>query len=203
MNNLIIIGNGGHAISCIEVIEAQKKYKILGLVTEKFFNKNDNFNYPFIGKDIDLEKLLKKTNNAFIALGFIKDPFNRIRLFDRLKAIGFNLPIIVSPTSYKSVNSTLDDGTILMHRSFINSQVAIGKNCIINTASIIEHETIIGNNVHVSTAAVINGGVEIGSGSFVGSNSVIKQGVKIGKNCIISAGSFLRKDLKSGTIFYR
>lgn len=203
MNNIIIIGSGGHAISCIEVIEAQNKYEILGLVTEKLFDQNDKFNYPFIGKDVDLEKLLKKTNNAFIGLGFIKDPFNRIRLFNRLKTIGFNLPIIVSPTSYKSANSSLDDGTILMHRSFINSQVVIGKNCIINTASIIEHDTIIGDNVHVSTAAVINGGVEIGSGSFIGSNSVIKQGVKIGENCIISAGSFLRKDLKSGTVFYK
>tara|TARA_B100001093_G_C26342573_1_gene806693 strand:- start:238 stop:360 length:123 start_codon:yes stop_codon:yes gene_type:complete len=40
MNNMIIIGNGGHAISCIEVIEAENKFKILGLVTEKYAGGN-------------------------------------------------------------------------------------------------------------------------------------------------------------------
>ena len=35
MHRLIIIGAGGHAKSCIDVIECEKKYKILGL-----FDKN-------------------------------------------------------------------------------------------------------------------------------------------------------------------
>ena len=203
MNNLIIIGNGGHAISCIEVIEAENKFKILGLVTEKHAVKNHKIKYSHIGSDIDFIKLFKKSKNAFIAIGFIKDSINRANLFNKLKKIGYYLPVIVSPTSYKSDQSTLDEGTILMHNSFINSQVKIGKNCIVNTGSIIEHEATIGDNVHISTSAVVNGAVEIGSGSFIGSNSVIKEGVKIGKNCIVSAGSFLRRDLKSGARFYK
>jgi len=203
MNNLLVIGNGGHAISCIEVIEAENKYKILGIVSEELAIKNDKIKYSHIGNDADLIKLFEKTKNAFVAVGFIKNYYIRINLFNKLKKIGFNLPIIVSPTSYKSENSQVNEGTIIMHKSFINSEVKIGKNCIINTGSIIEHETIIGNNVHVSTSAVVNGGVEIGAGSFIGSNSVIKEGAKIGENCIVSAGSFLRKDLKSGTTFYK
>lgn len=201
MNNLIIIGNGGHAISCIEVIEAENKFKILGLVTEKHANKNRKIKYTHIGNDKDFAKLLKKSKNAFIAIGFIRDSINRANIFSKLKKIGFHLPVIISPTSYKSNQSTLNEGTILMHNSFVNSQVKIGKNCIINTGSVIEHEAIIGDNVHISTSAVVNGSVEIGSGSFIGSNSVIKEGIKIGNNCIVSAGSFLRRDLKSGTRF--
>lgn len=203
MNNLIMIGNGGHAISCIDVIETEKKFKVLGLVTVKHAIKNQKIKYPIIGSDNDLTKLFKKSKNVFIGIGFIKDSDKRASLFKTLKKIGFNLPVVISPTSYKSNQSTVDEGTILMHNSLVNSQVKIGKNCIINTGSIIEHEAIVGDNVHISTSAVVNGSVEIGSGSFIGSNSVIKEGVKIGKNCIVSAGSFLRRDLKSGTRFYK
>jgi len=32
MKNLILIGAGGHCRSCIDVIEAEKKYKIIGLI---------------------------------------------------------------------------------------------------------------------------------------------------------------------------
>ena len=109
MNKLIIIGNGGHAISCIEVIESKKKFKILGLVTETYANKNHKIKYLKIGSDIDLVELFKKSKNAFIAIGFIKNSIKRANLFIKLKKIGFNLPVIISPTSYKSDNSSLGE----------------------------------------------------------------------------------------------
>ena len=35
MEKLIVIGSGGHAASCIDVIETTKKYKIIGLLCDK------------------------------------------------------------------------------------------------------------------------------------------------------------------------
>ena len=35
MNNIILIGGGGHCVSCIDVIEAGKKYKIMGILDNK------------------------------------------------------------------------------------------------------------------------------------------------------------------------
>ena len=35
MKNIILIGAGGHCNSCIDVIELEKKYKIIGLVDDK------------------------------------------------------------------------------------------------------------------------------------------------------------------------
>ena len=48
MQKLILVGAGGHCKSCIDVIESQKKYKIIGLIDNKKRNKNE-FNYPIIG----------------------------------------------------------------------------------------------------------------------------------------------------------
>ena len=36
--NIILIGAGGHATSCIDVIETTNKFKIIGLIDKK--NKN-------------------------------------------------------------------------------------------------------------------------------------------------------------------
>ena len=57
MNNLLLIGNGGHAISCIDVIEAEKKYKIFGIVAKENENENKKILYPNIGSDKDLKTL--------------------------------------------------------------------------------------------------------------------------------------------------
>ena len=53
MKEIILIGAGGHAISCIDVIEESKKFKISGIV-----DNNESIlsclGYPVIGKDKDL-----------------------------------------------------------------------------------------------------------------------------------------------------
>ena len=35
MRKIILIGGGGHALSCIDVIEHEKKFKIVGIVDDK------------------------------------------------------------------------------------------------------------------------------------------------------------------------
>ena len=40
MNNIILIGGGGHAYSCIDVIEAERKFKIIGLIDNKLIDGN-------------------------------------------------------------------------------------------------------------------------------------------------------------------
>ena len=39
MKKIIILGDGGHAKSCCDVIELEKKYKIIGLITNKIKKK--------------------------------------------------------------------------------------------------------------------------------------------------------------------
>ena len=200
-NNLLIIGNGGHALSCIDVIELQRIYKIIGIVSGDSRKDQLKSKYPIVGTDKDLSILFKKTKNAFIGIGFIKPTSIRMKIFNELKQIGYFIPSVRSPNSYISKNAFIGEGSIMMHNSFINAGVQVGKNCIINTGAIIEHETNIGNNSHVSTSAVVNGEVKIGQNSFIGSNSVIKEGIKIGDNCVVSAGSFLRHDLDDGQVY--
>ena len=40
MTNILIIGNGGHARSCIDVIEAEQKYRILGIISNEQTGNN-------------------------------------------------------------------------------------------------------------------------------------------------------------------
>lgn len=200
MKKIILIGGGGHCISCIDVIESEKKFQINGVVLPILGKSKYLLDYPIIGTDEDLPKLLKKTPNVIICVGQIKNPKIRIKLFNFLKKNGANFPIIKSPYSYCSKYSTLGAGTILMHNSIVNANSNIGLNCIINSRSLVEHDVKIDNYCHISTGAIINGGVKVGQGSFVGSGSIVKEGVTIGKQVIIGSGKTILKDVLDGTI---
>tara|TARA_Y100000590_G_scaffold469618_1_gene658712 strand:+ start:6377 stop:6961 length:585 start_codon:yes stop_codon:yes gene_type:complete len=193
MKKIILIGAGGHARSCIDVIEGLKKFKISYLLEKKITNNLDRFKKVIYNKP-NLVKINKKVKIAFVCFGQIKNRTNRQKVFEELKKLKYNFPVIKSNTAYISKNSKILDGTIIMHRSIINSKVSIGYNNIINTGSIIEHDVSIGNHNHIAPGAIINGGAKIGNNCFIGSGSIIRQGIKIKNNSFIQAGKVVLKN---------
>ena len=197
MKKIILIGAGGHCKSCIDVIEIEKKFKIIGLIDnkKKFFMAN----YKIIGSDKELKKISKKAQYALITTGQIKNSKIRESLFYKALNNGFKFPIIISPKSYISKHASIGQGTIVMHGSIINAGAKIGKNCIINSKSLVEHDAIIGDHCHLATRSTVNGGAIIKNNTFIGSGSIIKQNIEIGKNCFVNANLFVRKNLKDNS----
>tara|TARA_B100001750_G_C15377957_1_gene530866 strand:- start:51 stop:662 length:612 start_codon:yes stop_codon:yes gene_type:complete len=200
MDEIILLGAGGHARSCMDVIELSGKFKIAGLVEKEESNSEENLVYPIIGNDNDLPDLRKKYGYALITVGQIKSTATRIRLFEILKNLEYKLPVIVSPRSHISQYSKIGVGTIIMHDVIVNANSEIGQNCIINNKVLIEHDVAVGDHCHIATGAILNGGVTIESRSFVGSGAVTKQFVSIGNSCVIGAGSVIKKDIESNQV---
>jgi sugar O-acyltransferase (sialic acid O-acetyltransferase NeuD family) len=192
MKKIILLGGGGHCKSCIDVIENENKYKIIGIIDKK---KNSLLNYKVFSENYLNNKLIKN-NYALVTVGQIKNYKIRAKLFNRLKDLGFKMPSIISPAAYISKHAVIGQGTIIMHGATVNAGAIIGNNCIINTNSLIEHDVVIGDHTHISTKATINGGVVIGNKVFVGSHSIIKDNISIGERSIVGAGLYIKKNLQ-------
>tara|TARA_B100001063_G_C16707076_1_gene525872 strand:- start:461 stop:1066 length:606 start_codon:yes stop_codon:yes gene_type:complete len=200
MKKIILIGAGGHCNSCIDVIELEKKYKVVGLVDKKINTYNQK--YKILGNDKNLKIYLSKTNFAHITLGQIKNLNRRGELFNNLKKIGYKFPSIVSPLAYVSPQAKIGEGTIVMHGAIVNRGAIVGNNTIINTKALVEHDAIVGNNCHLATGSTLNGGALIGNNSFIGSHTVLQQNIKVGNNCFVNANLFINKNLKNNSKIY-
>lgn len=187
---IVLIGGGGHCHSVIDVIEQENRYEIIGIVDTKENIGRKVLNYEVIACDDDLETIFETCKNAIITVGQIESNKIRVKLFNKLKQIGFKLPVIISPFAYVSKYSFIGEGTVVMHQVLINANVKIGKNCIINTKALIEHDCVVEDNCHISTASVINGGVVVKENSFFGSNATSKQCIEI--DGFIKAGSLVK-----------
>jgi len=193
MNKILIIGSGGHAKVCIDLIEETPQFEIIGIVSPDL--SKEFCSYPILGDDNDLKDLKQNTDHALIGIGQIRNPNSRILVFNKLKEFGFNLPTIVSQSSFISPKSKLGEGSVVLRNCIVNRDAKIGSNSIINNKALIEHDVTIGDNCHISTGALVNGGVEIGNNCFVGSGSVIKQGIIIKDDSFIQANSFIGTDI--------
>jgi len=189
---IILIGAGGHAHACIDVIEQHGQYQISGLVGMSEEMHTRHFGYSVIATDGDLPQLAKDYQYALIAVGQIQTPDHRMRLYQQAIKLGFQLPVIIAPTAHVSRHATIGAGTIAMHGAIVNAGARVGNNCIINTRALLEHDATVQDHCHISTGAILNGDVHIGAGSFVGSGSVIKEGILLGKRCVVGIGLSVR-----------
>jgi sugar O-acyltransferase (sialic acid O-acetyltransferase NeuD family) len=193
--DIILIGAGGHAHACIDVIELENKFRIVGLVGSQEEINERHFGYFVIASDLDLPYLAKEYPCALITVGQIKSPDIRIELFQKATILGFDFPIIVSPRAHVSKHSNIGAGSIIMHDAIVNAGASVGSNCIINTRALVEHDASVEDNCHISTGAILNGGSNLGCGSFLGSGSVVKHNVSLGKKCIVGMGVVVRNHL--------
>lgn len=195
---ILLIGAGGHARACADVIEQEGRFVVKGMVGLPQEVGSQVLGYPVLGTDEDLPGLINADTKVLITIGQIKTPEPRIRIFNLLRQLGGVLPVIVSPHAYVSSHSNLKEGTIVMHGVVINANAVVGRNCIINSQSLIEHDVTIEDHCHISTGTTVNSGVSIGTGTFIGSNSSIRQSIKIGDRCLIGMGQQVISDCEMG-----
>jgi sugar O-acyltransferase (sialic acid O-acetyltransferase NeuD family) len=198
---LILIGAGGHARSCIDVIEQHDQYQIAGLVGLPEQKHTQLFGYAVIASDDSLEELAQSYPYALITIGQIETAKHRQRLYQQAGQCGFQMPVIIAATAHVSRYASIGAGSIVMHGAIVNAGARVGNNCIINNCALIEHDTNVADHCHISTGAILNGDVEVGAGSFIGSGCVVKEGLSIGEGCLVGMGLTVRHNLTDHTRF--
>jgi sugar O-acyltransferase (sialic acid O-acetyltransferase NeuD family) len=188
MPKLILVGGGGHCNACIDVVEAEGRYEILGILDPQLSKGDKLLGYDVLGDDSLFEEYISEGCHFLITIGQIGTHEIRKRVFNLLKKMNGIVATIISPRSYVSKHAVIGEGCIVMHDALVNAGSTILENCIINTKALIEHDSVVEPHCHVSTAAVVNGGSHISEGTFFGSNAVGKQGVRTAYAEFIKAG---------------
>ena len=194
-SKLILVGGGGHCKSCIDVIEQEGKYDIIGILDLSVKKGETILSYEIIGNDNDYEKYILEDCEFLITVGQIKSANIRKTIFEKLNMLNAKMATVISPRVYISQYAMLGKGTIVMHNAFVNAGANVGANCILNSNCNIEHDVVIGNHCHISTGAFVNGDCKIGNEVFIGSNATISSQVDVGNNVVIGAGTLVIKSI--------
>lgn len=192
---LILLGAGGHALACIDVIEAGADWSVAGLVAPNLEPGSTCHGYPVLGGDDALPELFRPGQAALVALGHLGRSEMRRKLFERARELGFSLPVVSSPSAWVSPRAEVGAGTAVMHRATVQAGAKVGENCILNDHCLIEHGALLGADVHVSTGALVNGEAQIGAGALIGSGAVLRQGVRVAPGVVVGAGAVVVRDL--------
>lgn len=124
MEKIVVLVNGGHAKSLIDVIERENKYEISRVV----INENAVYvkRYSIIGNDNDLDRLFHSgIENAGVGIGFLGKSDLREKIYMRLKEIGYRLPVIRDPSAVIAKLVQIGEGSFIAKGAIINFDVCI------------------------------------------------------------------------------
>lgn len=200
MQQLVILGTGGHAVVLTEIVQLSDQYQLIGFVTpESKIKEKEISHFPILGSDDDLPVLFKKgIKHALIGVGSIGDNGPRKNLYRKIIDIGFFPVGLTHPKAFISSTAKLGQGIVIMANAVVNSNASIGDNVIVNSGAIIEHDCIIGDHVHIASGACLAGEVQIGSESHIGMGAKVIQCIRIGENSIVGAGAVVVRDVPDG-----
>ena len=112
---VLLLGCGGHARSVIDLVESSSDWCVYGLVGRKDEVGMSVLGYPVLGCDEDLDTLRNLCSNALLAIGQIGISPLRSYLGTKLLSLGYDLPVVISPSAYVSRHSSIDIGTTVGH----------------------------------------------------------------------------------------
>ncbi|GHV80065.1 hexapeptide transferase [Spirochaetia bacterium] len=202
-NKLLLVGAGGHCRSVIDSIN-YVQYSDIGIVDLPEMVGKNIFSIPIVGTDEDIESLFEKGyHQAIITLGSVGNPDKRIKLYHKLKLIGFQFPKIIDSTAIVSqISVEMADGVFVGKGVIINTGVKLGTCAIINSGAIIDHDCEIGQFVHIGPGVRMSGGIHIQDNVHVGIGSSMIQSISVGRDSIIGAGSVVVSDIEEGVIAF-
>jgi sugar O-acyltransferase (sialic acid O-acetyltransferase NeuD family) len=201
MKNIVLFGGGVHARYCIDIIEEESKYNIVGITDPYAEIGADICGYRVIGRQ---ENLLQLINTYSIDGGIITigDNWMRKRVFDIICSLKADFVFVnaIHPSVVIAKNAELGVGIVVMAGAIINPGAKIGNFCFIATGAQVEHDCIMGDFSSISAGSVTGGKVEIGKFSAITLGVTVMDRIKIGENSVIGSGSMVSKDVPSNVL---
>lgn len=186
-NDIVIMGNGGHAAMCIDILLEQNEFNLVGFI-DKFNASNNKHNLDYLGSIDNLDYLISKgLKNLIIGVGFVGRLKTREKYYEEFcKKI--NIPTIIHNTAIIEKSAKIKQGCQIMAGSIIGSNTIINENCIINSGSIISHDSIINKSSHITPGAILGGFVNIGRRCTIGMGSTIYYRLEIPDDTTVNNG---------------
>ncbi len=212
--DLIGIGAGGHARVMIQLVQ-QCGYRMTCLLEPESSSRNqrtlDNVMIEQADEESYFRKLVRQSPEfgegsavrpmrpaAVLCIGTTRDTSRRTIVFERIEAIGYATPTLISPSAILENHVQVGRGVHVLPGALIAAGASLGDNVLVNHRVIVEHDCTIGSHVHVASGSILCGGVVVGDGAFVGAGSVVLHGVHVGAGAIIGAGATVTKDVPPG-----
>ena len=200
---IFLFGGGTHCLSCIDVIEHQDKYQIVGIIDSIKDIGSSYEDYPILGRIESLPDLIQQYNveAGFVCLG---DNWQRKKLAEEVLSIipSFDFVNLIHPRAVFGRNVSLGKGIFIGAQSFISSSVTVGDFCLIHQRAHLGLRCTMEEASSISAGSIAGGRVTIGVGAAITLGAIINERITIGSYSVVGSGAVVCKDIPDYVVAY-
>ena len=195
--SILVYGGGGHGKAVIELIEAEGKYRVIGIIDDGLKAGSFVLGVPVLGAGKEALKALAEAGCqlAINAVGGIGAIDSRIQVFERLDKADFRSPALIHPSAVVEASAILGMGVQIFPQAYVGSSAQINSGTIVNTGAIVSHDCVLENYVNIAPGAILAGGVHIGEGSLIGMGVTINLNVSVGARSRVGNSAVIKSDV--------
>jgi sugar O-acyltransferase (sialic acid O-acetyltransferase NeuD family) len=202
MQDLVIIGCGGHGREILDLAEAmnadQPQWSVLGFLDENPKHHCTSVRgYEVLG---DLQWFAQRvTTNvkAFIGIG---QGSIRQRIHTTLREQRIESAILVHPAATVTPHVVLEPGVAVTAGVVLTNNIHLGTHTHVNIGATISHDCVIGPYSIIGPGAHLAGNVHIGTGCEVGIGASILPSTTVGEWTIIGAGAVVTQHIPANSV---
>lgn len=200
---VVVVGCSGHARVVIDILETEKRCRIVGLLDTYKPVTTRVLGYQILGNDNDLPALIQ-TNVCDSVLVAVGDNWVRGQIVKHLRELVPEIRLVtaIHPSAHIARDVLIGPGTVIMPGVVVNAGCHIGECCILNTSSSLDHDSTMEDFSSLAPRAVTGGTVTIGAFSAVAIGAIISHATRIGEHTVIGGGAFVVKDIPSRVVAY-
>ncbi|MCY9265921.1 acetyltransferase [Bacillus licheniformis] len=193
MQNVVIIGAGGHGKVVRELVKERPDTELAGILDDRYAELHVE-NGLYRGPSAAAEELARLHPDAKFVLAVGQNSI-RQQLYERIGLPLDRYAVLIHPSAVVSGSARIQNGAVVMASSVIQADADVGIHAIVNTGAIVEHDNRIGDYVHLSPGTVLTGGVTVMEGAHLGAGTAVIPGKTVGRWSVTGSGAAVIHDI--------
>lgn len=199
---VVVVGTGETGALAFEYFSYDSPHEIVAFSAEAAAITSDRYyDLPVV----PLEELARAyppaEYRAFVAVSLTQLNRLRRRLYDTVKAAGFDCVSYISSHAFVMPNAQIGENAFVHEHAELEHRVQIGDNVFIGAGTCIGHSSVIEDDCYAGPHVTVCGMCTVRRGSFLGASSCLSGGVTVAEDCIIGAGAVVLKDTKPRQVY--
>jgi sugar O-acyltransferase (sialic acid O-acetyltransferase NeuD family) len=202
MQDLVIIGCGGHGREILDLVEAMNsdrpRWSILGFLDENPARHGTSVR----GQEVlgDLRWFAQRATTHVQAIIGIGHGSVRQRIHATLREQHIESAILIHPAAIVTPHVVLEPGVVVTAGVVLTNNIHLGAHTHVNIGATISHDCIIGPYAIVGPGAHLAGNVRIGTGCEIGMGANILPGRIVGEWTILGAGAVVTQHVPANSV---
>jgi sugar O-acyltransferase (sialic acid O-acetyltransferase NeuD family) len=199
---IVIVGTGESGAVACEYFRYDTPHEVVAFSADAHLITSDTYyDVPVVPLG-ELAKLYPPEEyRTFVAVSMVRLNRVRRRLYDTVKAAGYNCVSYVSSHAFIMPSVEVGENTFVQENVALQPRVHIGDNVFLGSGTCIGHSGTVEDDCFTGPHVTVCGFTRIGRSSFLGAGSCIADELTVGEDNVISAGAVILKSTKPRQVY--